>query len=264
MIGLIFGDTDFPKEVLKKVIKKRKKYFIIDLSKKNIFKNNKNSFKASIGQFGRIIGIIKNNKCKKVLFAGKVIKPNFSKIKLDLKGIYYIPRIIKNSRLGDAAVLKEIIKILKEEKITTVDSLVFNKELSLKKGIYSKTKPNAQNKVDIKKAIMTLNNLGKYNFSQGVIVRNKKIISIEGKGGTEKMIKDCKKNKHMNKGVLVKLPKKKQDLRIDLPTIGLKTFKQCQLAGLKGIVLKSKKNIFLEQKACIAFANKNKMFILVK
>ena len=117
MIGLIFGDTDFPKEILKTVIKKRKKYFIIDLSKKNIFKKNKNSHKAGIGQFGKIINIIKSNNCKKVLFAGKVDKPNFSKIKLDIKGLYYIPRILKKFKLGDAAVLKEIIKILKEKKL---------------------------------------------------------------------------------------------------------------------------------------------------
>ena len=70
--------------------------------------------------------------------------------------------------------------------------------------------------------------------------------------------------KNINSGVLVKFPKKKQDLRIDLPTVGLNTFKQCKSAGLKGIILKSKLNIFLEKKACINFANKNKIFILVK
>ena len=48
------------------------------------------------------------------------------------------------------------------------------------------------------------------------------------------------------------------------PTIGLETFKDCKIAGIKGIVLKSKKNIFLEKKKCINFANKNKMFIKVK
>ncbi len=42
------------------------------------------------------------------------------------------------------------------------------------------------------------------------------------------------------------------------------TFKDCKRAGLKGIVLKSKKNIFLEKEKCINFANKNKMFIFVK
>ena len=78
------------------------------------------------------------------------------------------------------------------------------------------------------------------------------------------MLKSCKSKKFKNKGVLVKFPKKKQDLRIDLPTIGFKTLQQCKLAGLKGIVIKAKRNVFLEKNKCINFANKNKMFILVK
>ena len=65
------------------------------------------------------------------------------------------------------------------------------------------------------------------------------------------------------KGVLVKFPKKKQDLRIDLPTAGFKTLKQCKSAGLKGIVLKNKQNVFLEKNKCINYANKNKLFITV-
>ena len=97
-----------------------------------------------------------------------------------------------------------------------------------------------------------------------MVVRNRKVVAIEGKGGTEKMLKRCKSKKFKNKGVLVKFPKKKQDLRIDLPTVGLKTLTQSKSAGLKGIVLKSKKNVFLEKKKCIRFANKNKMFIAVK
>ena len=120
------------------------------------------------------------------------------------------------------------------------------------------------NKIDINKAIKTLNGLGKYTFSQGVVVRNKKVVAVEGKGGTQKMLKGFKSKKLRNKGVLVKFPKKKQDLRIDLPTVGLKTLTQCKSAGLKGIVLKGKQNVFLERKKCISFANKNKMFITVK
>tara|TARA_B100000941_G_C28357170_1_gene475049 strand:- start:311 stop:838 length:528 start_codon:yes stop_codon:yes gene_type:complete len=175
-----------------------------------------------------------------------------------------MPRIIKSSRLGDAAILSEIIKILSKEKIKTISSLTFNPELTLKKGNYSKIKPNMEDKADINKAIKILNKLGKYTFSQGTVVRNKKVIAIEGKGGTQIMLKKCKNKKIRNKGVLVKLPKKKQDLRIDLPTVGLKTLIQSKSAGLKGIVLKSKQNVFLNRKKCISFANKNKMFIVVK
>ena len=114
LIGLIFGESHFPIQILKKIKKKHLKYLIIDLTNGR-FKNDKHSHKVSIGQFGKIIKILKDNRCKKVLFAGKVKKPNFSKLRLDFKGIYYIRRIIKSSKLGDAAILKEIIKILKDE-----------------------------------------------------------------------------------------------------------------------------------------------------
>jgi len=264
MIGLIFGDTSLPIEILKKIKKKRLNYLIIDLSKTKKFKKDKKSYSVSIGQFGKIINILKKNNCKKVLFAGKVSKPNFSKLKLDLKGIFYIPRIIKASKVGDAAILKEIINILNQQGIKTLNSLTYNHELTLEKGNYSKTRPNNEDKKDIIKAVITLNKLGKYNFSQGTVVRNEKVIAIEGKGGTEKMLIKCKSKKYRNNGVLVKFPKKKQDIRIDLPTVGLKTLKQCKAAGLKGITLKSKCNVFLERKKCINFANKNKMFITVK
>ena len=264
MIGLFFGDTDFPNIILNTIKKQKIKYLIIDLSKLRKFKKDKNSFSVSMGQFGKIINILRENNCKKVLFAGKVNKPNFSKLKLDLKGIYYIPRIIKAAKLGDAAILKEIIKILAQNKIKTENSLKFNPELSLTKGNYSKIKPNKQDKLDIKKAIQTLNNLRQYNFSQAVVVRNKKVISIEGKGGTKKMLEKNKSKKFRNHGVLVKFPKKKQDLRVDLPTIGLKTIKQSKTAGLKGIVIKSKQHVFLDKIKCIKFANRNKMFISVE
>mgnify|MGYP002009148742 CR=1 FL=1 len=264
MIGLIFGDTSFPIEILKKIKKNKLKYLIIDLSKSKKFKKDKKSYPVSIGQFGKIINILKQNNCKKVLFAGKVSKPNFSKLKLDLKGIYYIPRIIKASKLGDAAILKEIIKILNQQTIKTISSISFNPELSLKRGSYSKIKPNKDDKKDILKAIKTLSKLGKYNFSQGTVVRNRRVAAIEGSGGTKKMLKKCKSKKFKNNGVLVKFPKKKQDLRVDLPAVGLKTLKQCKTAGLKGIVLKSKQNVFLDKSKCVNFANKNKMFITVK
>ena len=263
MIGLIFGETDFPKQILKKV-KSKKKYLIIDLTKNKTFKKDRNFYSVSLGQFGKIIRILKKNKCRKILFAGKVKKPRFSKLRLDFKGVYYMPRIIKSSKFGDAAILKEIINIFRKERITTINSLAFNPELTLKKGNYSKIKPNREDKIDINKAIKTLNRLGKYNFSQGTVVRNKKVIAVEGKGGTQKMLKRCKSKKFRNKGVLVKFPKKKQDLRIDLPTVGLITLSQCKSAGLKGIALKGKRNVFLERKKCISFANKNKMFITVK
>ena len=260
MIGLFLGKTDFPKKILYELKKRKIKYFIIDLTKKNIFKKDKNSYLINIGRFGEILNLINEKKCKKVIFAGKIDKPKISKLRLDVKGIYYIPRIIKAAKLGDAAILKELIKILGENKIRVIKSNFYNPELTLSKGNYTKKKPSKLNLQDIKIGIDNLKKINAYDHVQGLIVRNKKIISRETSKGTKTMIQSIKKDKN-NNGILIKFPKKKQDLRADLPTIGLDTLKDCKRFGINGIVLKSKQNIFLDKEKSIKFANKNKIFI---
>ena len=260
MIGLFLGDTDFPDIILKKIKKLKLDYFILDFSKKNKFKNDKNSFRISIGKFGTIINLIKKRKCKKVLFAGKIAKPNFSSLRLDFKGIYYMPSVIKAAKIGDAAIIKSIIKILKKERIKVISSISFNPELSLMKGNYSKLKPNKQDIVSIKKGITYFNKTKSLDHIQAIVVKGGKILVKEGKEGTKKMLSKLKKK---SDGILIKLPKKKQDLRMDLPTIGLQTFIDIKKYGLRGVVLKSKKNIFLDKSECIKFANKNKIFICI-
>ena len=262
MIGLFLGTTDFPKKILKRLKQKNIKYFIIDLTKNKIFKSDKNSYSINIGKFGQILNLIKIKKCKKVLFAGKIDKPQFSKLRLDIKGIYYIPRIIKASKLGDAAILKELIKILNENKIRVIKSNFFNPELTLSKGNYTKLKPTKLNLENIRIGISSLKKINSYNHVQGLIIRNKKIIVWETKNGTKKMIQSIKKDKKYS-GILIKFPKKKQDIRADLPTIGLETLKDCSRSGVNGIVLKSKQNIFLDRNKSINYANKKKIFIKV-
>ena len=260
MIGLFLGDTDFSDKVLKNVKRLNKKYFIIDFSKNNKFKKDIHSHRISIGKFGKIIDLIKEKKSKKVLFAGKITKPKFSTLRLDLKGIYYMPSIIRAAKLGDAAIIKAIIKILDNEKIKVISSIFFNPELTLKGGNYTKLKPNKNDINSIKKGITYFNKLNSLDHVQAVIVKDNTILAIEDQQGTKKMLSKLKKK---SVGILIKLPKKKQDLRIDLPTIGLQTLKDCKKYGLKGIVLKSKKNIFLDKAKCISFANKNKIFIKI-
>ncbi len=260
MIGLFLGDTDFSEIVLSKIIKLRKKYFIIDFSKNNKFQKDKNCFRISIGKFGSIINLIKKKKCKKVLFAGKIAKPNFSSLRLDLKGIYYMPGVIKAAKIGDAAIIKSIIKILNNEGIKVISSTFYNPELSLRKGNHSKLKPNKLDLISIKKGKVFFNKTQSLDHVQAIVVKDGKILAKEGKDGTKKMLSKLKKK---TDGILIKLPKKKQDLRMDLPTVGLQTLKDIKKYGLKGLVLKSKKNIFLDKKEVLNFANKNKIFVKV-
>ena len=263
MIGLFLGEKKLPLKILKSIKRKKIKYFIIDLSKNNKFKKDKNSYFINIGKFGKILDLIKSKKCKKVLFAGNIIKPRLSKLKLDLKGIYYFPRIIKASKLGDAAILKELIKILSENKIKVIKLNTYNPELTLKRGCYTKIKPNGSDLITIRKGIQILNESNSFNHVQALVINNHKIVSFEKRKGTKDMLKSLRKNNLQNK-LLLKMPKSKQDLRVDLPTIGLDTLKDCKKANIKGIVVKAGQNIFLDKHECLKFANKNRIFVVAK
>jgi DUF1009 family protein len=260
MIGLFLGDTDFSEIILNKIKRLKKKYFILDYSKNHKFKKDKNSYRISIGKFGEIIKLIKSKKSKKVLFAGKIAKPNFSSLRLDLKGIYYMPSVIRASKIGDAAIIKSIINILAKEGIKVISSTFFSPEISLKKGNYSKTKPTRNDIRSIQKAKKYFNKNNSLDHVQALVVKDEKIIAKESSLGTKEMLSKLKKN---SKAILIKFPKNKQDLRIDLPTIGLQTIKDIKKYGCKGLVLKSKRNIFLNKNEVISFANKNKIFIKV-
>ena len=269
MIGLILGKTQIGKLILERLKKIEKKHIIIDISKKKIFKNKKNSYQLSIGQLGKAINLLKKNNCKKIIFAGKVNRPDFLSTRFDLKALYYLPKIIKGSKKGDSYIIKEIIKIFDKEKINVIRQNFFNPELTLKKGIFTKIKPDSNNQKDIILGKNIISNLKKNNVGQGIVISNHRIIAVEDVDGTDSMLRRASKvlkksAKKKREGILLKYPKINQDLRIDLPTVGIKTLKICADIGLKGIVLKSNQNIFMDKKKLINFANKKKMFIEVK
>ena len=267
MIGLVLGETQLGVLIIKKLKTIKKKFVIIDISKKKIFNKNSNSFSLSIGQLGKAITLLRKHKCKEIIFAGKVDTPNFLTTRFDLKALYYLPKIIQSAKKGDASIIKTIISIFKKEGFKILSSTFFNPELLLKKGTHTKVKPNILNKRDMIKGKNIIADLNKRDVGQAIIMRSSHVIAIEDSKGTDDMLRRAsyllKKFPDKNKkhGVLLKFPKKSQDLRVDLPTVGINTIKKCLKIKLKGIVVKANQNIFLDRYKCINLANKKNFFI---
>ena len=267
MIGLVLGETQLGGLIIKRLKSLREKFVIIDISKKKIYKKNNNSFSLSMGQLGKAISILRKHECKHIIFAGRVTTPNFSKAKFDFKAVYYLPKIIKAAKEGDASVIRSVISIFKKEGFKILNSAFFNPELLLKKGTHTKIKPDLLSKRDTLKGKNIITDLNKRDIGQAIIIRNSHVIAIEGPEGTDAMLQRARvllkrfPNKNKKQGILLKFPKKNQDLRVDLPTVGFNTIKKCLKIRLKGIVVKANQNIFLDRSKCINLANKNKMFI---
>ena len=266
MLGLIVGESSLPNYVINKLLKKNIEFLILDLTKSNIYKRYKNSYSLKITELGKAISVLKKNNCKNVIFLGKVERPEISLLKFDRKALFYLPRLFSAFKKGDGNILKVIIKIFKENKLNVVNSMKFTPELIFKDKSINKVKINNTDKSSISKGVRIIKSLSKFDIGQSVVINNGYVLAIEGPEGTDETIKRSlhlsKKYKLKNKSILVKFPKANQDLRIDLPTIGFDTIKNCIKANIKGIAVKRAQNIFLDKDKIISLVKKNNFFII--
>jgi len=266
MLGLIVGESSLPNFVINKLLKKNIDFLILDLTKSNIYKKYKNSHSLKITELGKAISILKKNNCKNVIFIGKVERPDISLLKFDRKALFYLPRLFSAFKKGDGNILKEIIKIFKENKLNVVNSMKFTPELIFKDKSINKLKINNTDKSSISKGVKIIKSLSKFDIGQSVVINNGYVLAIEGPEGTDETIKRSlhlsKKYKLKNKSILIKFPKANQDLRIDLPTIGFDTIKNCIKANIKGIAVKRSQNIILDKDKIINLVKKNNFFIV--
>ena len=266
MLGLIVGESSLPNYVINKLLKKNIEFLILDLTKSYIYKRYKNSYSLKITELGKAISILKKNNCKNVIFIGKVERPDISLLKFDTKALFYLPRLFSAFKKGDGNILKEIIKIFKENKLNVVNSMKFTPELIFKDKSINKLKINNTDKSSISKGVKIIKSLSKFDIGQSVVINNGYVLAIEGPEGTDETIKRSlllsKKYKLKNKSILIKFPKVNQDLRIDLPTIGFDTIKNCIKANIKGIAVKRSQNIILDKDKIINLVKKNNFFII--
>lgn len=263
MIGLIAGIGNLPKVIIKKFNQKKIKYCLINL---NFKYKRKNYYK--ITEITKIINFLKKNNCKEVILAGKVIRPSIKDFNFDYETIKLLPKIIYNLKKGDSYILDLAIKIFKKNNIKVVSCLKYLPEITADNFV-SPSKHSKQDLEDIKKAKLILNHINsKFDVGQSIVVNKGFVVGIEAAEGTDLMLEKIsqiqkKINKGSLSGVLVKMPKKIQDKRVDIPTIGLRTIKNCLKIGLKGIALKKNENIFLDQEQSYKLLKNNNFFIKV-
>ena len=266
MLGLIVGESSLPRFVINKLIKKNVEFLILDLTKSNIYKKFKNSYSLKITELGKAMSILKKNNCKNIIFIGKVKRPEISLLKFDRKTLFYLPRLFSAFKNGDGNILNEVIKIFKENKIKVLNSMKFTPELIFRDGSINKVKINNTDKNSVTKGVSIIKSLSKFDIGQSVVINNGYVLAIEGPEGTDETIRRSshlsKKYNLKNKSILIKFPKAKQDLRVDLPTIGLDTVKNCIKANIKGIAIKRSQNIILDKNKIINLTKKNNFFII--
>lgn len=215
-----------------------------------------------IGQAGTGFRYFKDSGVQDVVMIGTIRRPSFSDLIPDLRTAAFFAKIGFKS-LGDDGILRALIKELEAEKFKVVGIHEIMPDILLKEGVLTKAKPDKQALSDIKRGTEVALALGKLDVGQSVVVQQGLVLGVEGIEGTDELIKRCGTYKRKGEGgILIKLRKPQQEMRTDLPTIGLTTIENAHKAGLKGLAVHAGNALIVDEKDVIKFANKYKMFVV--
>lgn len=221
-----------------------------------------------IGQIGRLIKRLKAEACKDVVFAGIVKRPNFSDIKLDLRGARLLPRVLKAARDGDDALLRVIVSELEAEGFRVVAAEDAAAQLRSGSGLLAGPEPDDSMLADMKKAAHIASEIGRLDIGQGCIVCDGLILAVEAQEGTDGMLQRVatldvaiRGAPEERRGILVKRPKPIQERRIDLPTIGPQTVDNAAKAGLAGIGVEADGALLLDRDEIFRLCKERGIFL---
>lgn len=215
-----------------------------------------------IGQAGTGFKRFAEQKVQDVVMIGTIKRPSFFDLIPDFRTTAFFAKVGARA-LGDDGILRALVHELESEGMLVKGIHEVMPELLIKEGILGKVKPSKQALIDIKRGLEVATELGKVDVGQAVIVQQGLVLGVEGIEGTGELIKRCAGYKRKGDGgVLVKLRKPQQDMRVDLPTIGDRTIESAHQCGLEGVVLHAGNGLIVNEAETIKLANKYGLFVL--
>ncbi len=200
----------------------------------------------SIGQLGKLIKILKRHGVKQMAFLGGVKRIDFvGGFRIDWVGLRMLSRI---RSFNDDSLLRGIIREIESAGITVIAPHVLLHESVPQRGRITPRALTASEIADAQIGWEAARAIGSLDIGQSVIVRNKTVIAVEAVEGTAETIRRAGTVRGPS-GVLVKLAKSHQDLRVDLPAVGLQTLEQMQASNLSMLVIEAGKCLMLDPQA---------------
>ncbi|MFN2412474.1 MAG: LpxI family protein [Pyrinomonadaceae bacterium] len=214
---------------------------------------------VGIGQLGKMISFFKDRGVTKVMMAGQVKHVQiFSGAMPDvrmLKMLWNLPRRNTDALIGGVA--DEMAK----EGIDLIDSTYFIKDDLAPKGILTKRKPDETELANIEYGLHVASEIGRLDLGQTIVVRERACVAIEAMEGTDATIRRAGE---LAKGKLtvVKIAKPGQDMRFDVPVVGVPTIETMIAAGATCLSITAGKTLVFDSEKMLQLAQKNKICIV--
>ncbi|MEK6690835.1 MAG: UDP-2,3-diacylglucosamine diphosphatase LpxI [Nitrospirota bacterium] len=255
-IGLIAGSGILPLILLERIKKDKLRVVTIafkGLSSDNLSDASDNTYWISPGELGRLIGILKDEGIKRAIMAGKVPKTlMFTDIEPDIRAMTFF---LKLRDKKDESLLRALAEELESEGITLEGLTSYLNHLLVQKGVLTTKSPSEEEVKDIEFGLKIAREIGRLDIGQTVVIKNQALLAVEAIEGTDEAIKRGGK---LGNGdvVVIKVSKPGQDMRFDVPVVGLKTMDALKEANAKVLALESGMTIILNREAMIREADK--------
>ena len=223
---------------------------------------------ASLGNVGTAVRLLKAAGCSEVTLAGKVARPDFSKLKLDGLGAQYIARVLVAALKGDDALLRAVVSIFEKQGFRVVGTSDIQRGMLAPAGALGRFEPDAESLADIRRGFNVVSALGALDIGQAAVVAGGLVLAVEAAEGTDAMLKRVAElpaalrgTTAARRGVLVKAVKPHQERRVDLPVIGARTIDLASAAGLAGVALQAEAVLILNRPRVIELADNAGLFV---
>jgi DUF1009 family protein len=254
--GLIAGNGRFPFLVLEGARSQGIEMAVIALKEEaspELEKIAKRLHWVSLGELSKAIELMQSEGVKQAVMAGQV-KHNkiFSSIRPDwklAKLLFALPRKNTDSLIGAVA------KVLEEEGIQLVDSTMFLKPLLPEVGVLTRRAPSAQEAADMEYGLGIARHIAAKDIGQTVVVADNACIAVEAMEGTDETIARAARFANGRPLVVVKVSKPRQDMRFDVPVVGLPTVESMKLAGATALAIDANRTLLFDREKLIAMAD---------
>lgn len=264
-LGIIAGGGVLPLALIEFCQSKQRDFFVLAIegnAQKDVIPADVPQKWIRIGQAGTGFKILKDEKVQEVVMIGTIKRPSFFDLVPDLRTASFFAKVGAKS-LGDDGILRALIKEIESEGIVVRGIHEVMPDLLIKQGVLGKIKPSKQAKLDLKRGVEVATALGKLDVGQAVVVQQGLVLGLEGIEGTAELLHRCKDYRRKGSGgVLVKIRKPQQDMRVDLPTIGDKTVLSAYECGLEGIALHAGNGLIVNEEETIKLADKLGIFVM--
>lgn len=269
-LGIIAGGGGLPAEIAERCRRTGRPYFVVRLKG---FADDGTvghpSAEIGIAELGKVFKALRAEHCDAVCFVGTVARPNFSKLKPDLRGAAALPSIIAAARKGDDALLRAVLDEFNKEGFVIEGAHEAAESMTLPLGRLGSISPGEAHTEDIQRALIAARAIGRLDIGQGAVVCDGLVLAVEAQEGTDAMLRRVRDLPEAirgapgrARGVLAKAPKPIQHADVDLPTIGVATVRGAAQAGLAGIVGEAGRLLVVDREETLAMANDLGLFIL--